>query len=54
MMRTRNWHVSHAWLVAGVGSCAPLMPRVMRQVRSYATDKIGLWLLVAAVEFLPY
>jgi hypothetical protein len=28
MQRTRNWHVSHAGLVAGGGSCAPLMPSV--------------------------
>src|SRR2546425_12961572 len=28
MQRTRNQHVSHARLVAGGGSCAPLMPSV--------------------------
>jgi hypothetical protein len=35
MQRTRNQHVSHARLVAGGGSCAPLMPGVGRlpQVR---------------------
>jgi hypothetical protein len=30
MHPTRNQHVSHARLVAGGGSCAPLMPSVMR------------------------
>ncbi len=30
MQRTRNKRVSHARLVAGGGSCAPLMPTVMR------------------------
>lgn len=30
MQRTHNKHVSHARLVAGGGSCAPLMPNVMR------------------------
>src|SRR2546425_11819728 len=29
MQRTRNQHVSHARLVVGGGSCAPLMPSVM-------------------------
>jgi hypothetical protein len=30
MQRTRNQQVSHARLVAGGDSCAPLMPSVMR------------------------
>jgi hypothetical protein len=29
MQRTRNYQVSHARLVAGDRSCAPLMPSVM-------------------------